>query len=59
MRSGDGSNGIDYRKKRAELRTRNLRETRDDEPDLDTGGVDHLALICSDIEATTRFYIDV
>jgi catechol 2,3-dioxygenase-like lactoylglutathione lyase family enzyme len=24
-----------------------------------TGGVDHLALICSDLEATTRFYTEV
>lgn len=48
-----------YEIRRSELRQQYL---PDSTPPADrpwTGGVDHLALICSDIEATIRFYTEV
>lgn len=51
----------DVDSKRAALRARYMSDTHGEamESTLHTGGVDHLALICSDIEATVRFYTEV
>ena len=52
-----------YEHKRAVLRERYLSDAEDaaqaSAADLYTGGVDHLALICSDIDATIQFYTGV
>lgn len=48
----------DYEARRAALRARYLADD-DGQADLTTGGVDHLALICSDIERTIEFYTGV
>ena len=51
-----------YEDKRNELRQRYLSgspDTAHPSEGVWTGGVDHLALICSDIEATIRFYTEV
>ena len=45
--------------RREELRQRYLRTDESADPAVGTGGVDHLALISSDIDATIRFYTEV
>ena len=48
-----------YARRREDLKRRYLDAgTLEFEP-VGTGGVDHLALICSDLDATIQFYIDV
>jgi len=49
----------DYEAKRQRLRDRFLTEAPDPERPVATGGVDHLALICSDLDQTIRFYTEV
>ena len=51
----------DYDSKREALRERYLSDASSgaDSPAVYTGGVDHLALICSDIDATIAFYTGV
>lgn len=46
----------DYEARREALRQRYLRNGDSSAASLTTGGVDHLALICSDIERTIEFY---
>lgn len=46
-----------YEARRDALRDKYLEE--DTSSDVSTGGVDHLALICSDMDATIAFYTDV
>lgn len=46
-----------YEARRAELRDKYLSDEAS--APVSTAGVDHLALICSDIERTIRFYTDV
>jgi catechol 2,3-dioxygenase-like lactoylglutathione lyase family enzyme len=59
------SENIDYESKREALRERYLSDansgadSENGSPTLYTGGVDHLALICSDIDATIAFYTGV
>jgi catechol 2,3-dioxygenase-like lactoylglutathione lyase family enzyme len=48
-----------YQTRREQLKTRYLAETETGPQPTCTGGVDHLALICSDLDATIRFYTDV
>jgi catechol 2,3-dioxygenase-like lactoylglutathione lyase family enzyme len=48
-----------YQTRREELKRRYLSEEASATQPVVTGGVDHLALICSDLEATTRFYTEV
>jgi catechol 2,3-dioxygenase-like lactoylglutathione lyase family enzyme len=48
-----------YQKRRQELTTRYLSDGREEATPVQTGGVDHLALICADLEATIRFYAEV
>ena len=48
----------DHEARRAELKRRYMRDDAD-APRLTTGGVDHLALICSDMEKTIDFYTQV
>lgn len=48
-----------YEIRRDELRQRYLPDSTAPADRPWTGGVDHLALICSDIEATIRFYTEV
>ena len=49
-----------YEARRAALRDRFIDASeRTASPEVATDGVDHLALICSDIEATTEFYTGV
>ncbi len=45
--------------RREALRQKFLPEGEPSSGAVSTGGVDHLALICSDIEATIRFYTEV
>jgi len=49
---------IDHEAVRAELRKRYLRP-EGERPESSGGGVHHLALICSDVEQTIRFYQDL
>lgn len=51
----------DYETKRAALRERfqTVSDSTDGQPAVGTGGVDHLALICSDLVATVEFYTGV
>jgi catechol 2,3-dioxygenase-like lactoylglutathione lyase family enzyme len=52
--------GIDrYQIHREELKQRYLSEDISATPPVVTGGVDHLALICSDLDATIRFYTEI
>jgi len=56
------SQRIDYEAKREALRQRYLGARADgaqDGPPTYTNGVDHLALICSDLDATIAFYTEV
>jgi catechol 2,3-dioxygenase-like lactoylglutathione lyase family enzyme len=48
-----------YQKRRQELTSRYLSDGRGEPNPVQTGGVDHLALICADLEATIRFYAEV
>ena len=48
-----------YQKRRQELTTHYLSDGRGELAPVQTGGVDHLALICADLEATIRFYAEV
>jgi len=48
-----------YQKRREELAARYLAETSASPSAVQTGGVDHLALICSDLDATIKFYCEV
>jgi catechol 2,3-dioxygenase-like lactoylglutathione lyase family enzyme len=48
-----------YQARREELKQRYLSPESTPAPSVVTGGVDHLALICSDLEATIRFYTEV
>lgn len=49
----------DYEARRKELRSRWLDDESAREDAAFTGGVDHLALICSDMDKTISFYTDV
>jgi catechol 2,3-dioxygenase-like lactoylglutathione lyase family enzyme len=49
----------DYEARRAALKQRYLGKDDGARPALATGGVDHLALICTDIEKTIDFYTEV
>ena len=49
----------DYEARRAELRRMFQVENVERSDGVATGGVHHLALICSDMEATIRFYTEV
>jgi glyoxylase I family protein len=48
-----------YQKRREDLKARYLAEPPATPPPVQTGGVDHLALICSNLEATIQFYNEV
>ncbi len=48
-----------YQTRREELKARYLSNTETEPRPAHTGGVDHLALICSDLDATIRFYTQV
>ena len=48
-----------YQKRREELSARYLVEPSAALPPVQTGGVDHLALICSNLEATIEFYTTI
>ena len=48
-----------YESRRVELKRRYLDTGAPATEPVGTGGVDHLALICSDIDATIQFYTDV
>jgi len=48
-----------YQARREELKRRYLSEDAPVVQQVVTNGVDHLALICSDLEATIRFYTEV
>jgi glyoxylase I family protein len=48
-----------YQSRRDELKRRYLSEEQPEDRSVVTGGVDHLALICSDLDATIRFYTEV
>ena len=48
-----------YQARREELKARYLSATEAVSPPTYTGGVDHLALICSDLDATIGFYTQV
>jgi glyoxylase I family protein len=48
-----------YQTRREELKQRYLSADVESSPPVNTSGVDHLALICSDLEATIRFYTEV
>jgi glyoxylase I family protein len=48
-----------YQARREELKRRYLSEAASTTQPVITGGVDHLALICSDLDATIRFYTEV
>src|SRR5215203_6401054 len=48
-----------YQQRREELKQRYVSAGEPDSRAVPTGGVDHLALICSDLEATVRFYTEI
>jgi len=48
-----------YQTRREELKQRYLSVEAEVPQSVNTGGVDHLALICSDLDATVRFYTEV
>ena len=50
---------IDYEARREDLRLRWLDEESASEEAAFTGGVDHLALICSDMDWTISFYTEI
>jgi catechol 2,3-dioxygenase-like lactoylglutathione lyase family enzyme len=49
----------EYESRREALRNKYLSDTAAEPEAASTGGVDHLALICSDMDATIRFYTEV
>ena len=49
----------DYEVRRDDLRRRHLQSGEPESAPVGTGGVDHLALICSDLDATIQFYTGV
>ena len=51
------TDNTEYERRREALRVKYLDEEAS--ADVMTGGVDHLALICSDMDATVGFYTDV
>jgi catechol 2,3-dioxygenase-like lactoylglutathione lyase family enzyme len=53
------ANLSDYQARREALKQRYLSTSEASSSPVVTGGVDHLALICSDLEATVRFYTEV
>ena len=48
-----------YQKRRQELIRRYLSDGSGEPKPVQTGGIDHLALICGDLDATIRFYVEV
>ena len=48
-----------YQVRREELKRRYLSEGETDPKPIVTNGIDHLALICADLEATIRFYTEI
>ena len=48
-----------YQQRREELKQRYLSTTEVVSQPVHTSGVDHLALICSDLDATIRFYTEI
>ena len=48
-----------YQARREELKQRYLSTDEGTPQAVNTGGVDHLALICSDLDTTIRFYTEV
>ena len=48
-----------YQTRREELKQRYLSAEAEAPQAVNTGGVDHLALICSDLETTIRFYTEM
>lgn len=46
----------EHDRRREELKQRYPVSAAGEDPPVGTGGVDHLALICSDLDATIRFY---
>jgi catechol 2,3-dioxygenase-like lactoylglutathione lyase family enzyme len=48
-----------YQKRREELKQRYVSTSGSVSQPVQTGGVDHLALICSNLEATVRFYTEI
>jgi len=48
-----------YQTRREELKRRYLAEAAPLSQPVVTGGVDHLALICSDLDTTIRFYTEI
>lgn len=48
-----------YQARREELKQKYLADETPSTQPVVTGGVDHLALICSDLDATIRFYTEV
>ena len=48
-----------YQTRREELKQRYLSAAEGAPQSVNTGGVDHLALICSDLGMTIRFYTEV
>ena len=48
-----------YQARREELKQRYLSTDKGTPQAVNTGGVDHLALICSDLDTTIRFYTEV
>jgi catechol 2,3-dioxygenase-like lactoylglutathione lyase family enzyme len=48
-----------YQKRRQTLIARYVSDRSGEPKPVHTGGVDHLALICADLEATIRFYVEV
>ena len=48
-----------YQQRREELKQRYVSAGEPDSHPVPTRGVDHLALICSDLEATVRFYTEI
>ena len=48
-----------WQKRRLDLTRRYLSDGFGEPASVQTGGVDHLALICADLDATIRFYVEV
>jgi catechol 2,3-dioxygenase-like lactoylglutathione lyase family enzyme len=48
-----------WQKRRLDLTRRYLSNGLGEPASVQTGGVDHLALICADLDATIRFYVEV
>lgn len=52
------TNVSSYQKRRQELIRRYLSDGLGEPKPVQTSGVDHLALICADLDATIRFYVE-